>query len=130
MNGFYTYTIDNNPTVIVTSNQSSSDVLDGRGFKVNPKFSYLVNVSNLTNGYHEIVIEASIYGGSISFSASSSPVPFLVQNPTPTPTPTPAIGALISLLTIIVVVTVVVLVAVIVSLSFYRKHRKISDLNT
>jgi F0F1-type ATP synthase membrane subunit c/vacuolar-type H+-ATPase subunit K len=84
MNGVYSYTIDNNPAVTVTSNQSSSDVLDPRGFKVNPTFSYLVNVSNLANGYHKIVITASLSGlsgGSFSFTASSSPVLFLVQHP-------------------------------------------------
>ena len=88
----YNYTIDNNPPVTVTSNQSSSDVLGYSNFLVNPTFSYLVNVSNLTNGYHKIVITATLYGyigGYLFFGASSSPVQFLVQNPTPSPTPTP-----------------------------------------
>lgn len=131
LNGVYTYTVDNDPTVTVTSNQSSSDVFGYSNFTVNPTFSYLVNVSNLTNGYHKIVITASLYGygdGYLFFSASSSPVQFLVQNPAPSPTPSPAIGALISPLTLSIIVTVVVLVAVIVSLLFYRRHRKTTNL--
>ncbi len=125
MNGVYSYTIDNNTAVTVASNQSSTDHFDPRGFKVNPTFSYLVNVSNLANGYHKIVITASLYGGSIYFNASSSPVQFSVQNPTPTPTPSPA---LVSPLTITIIVTVVVLVAVLVSLLSYRRHRKTTNL--
>jgi hypothetical protein len=132
LNGVYTYAIDNNPAVTVTSNQSSSDIFGYSNFTVNPAFSYLVNVSNLTNGYHKIVITTSLYflDEGLVFGASSSPVQFFVQNPTPTPTPTPAISALFSPLTITIIVTVVVLVAVIVSLLFYRRHRKISDLST
>jgi hypothetical protein len=93
MHGDYSYKIDNNPAVFVDSNQSSSDYYDPRGFKVNPTFSYLVNVSDLANDYHKTVITASLSGlsggGSIHFSAVSSPVQFLVQNPVPSPSPTP-----------------------------------------
>ncbi len=118
LNGVYTYTIDNYPAVTVTSNQSSSDVFGYSNFTVNPTFSYLVNVSNLTNGYHKIVITASLYGsGYLFFGASSSPVLFLVQNPTPTPPPTPAI-------TLTIIVTVLVLVVIAVSLLLYRRHRR------
>lgn len=128
MNGVYSYTIDNNSAVTVASNRSSSDVLDTRGFKINPTFSYLVNVSNLTNGYHKIVITASLSelssGGSIHFSASSSPIFFSVQNPTLSPTPYSGIGALISPLNIIIIVTVVVLAVIAISLLVYRRHRK------
>ena len=128
MNGVYSYTIDNNPAVTVTSNQSSSDVLGPKGFKVNPTFSYLVNVSNLADGSHKIVITASLSelsgGGSIHFSAASAPVLFSVQNPTPSPTPSPAIDALISPPTITIIVTVVVLVIIAISLLLYRRHRK------
>jgi len=129
LNGVYTYAIDNNPAVSVASNQSSSDVFGYSNFTVNPTFSYLVNVSNLTNGYHEIVLTASLYGsGNSFFSASSSPIQFLVQNPKPTPTPNSATGASISPLTITIIATVVVLVAAIVYLLFYRKHRKTTKL--
>jgi hypothetical protein len=75
------------------------------------------------------VITASLYGsGNSFFSASSSPIQFLVQNPKPTPTPNSATGASISPLTITIIATVVVLVAAIVYLLFYRKHRKTTKL--
>lgn len=60
MKGLYSYTIDNNTAVTVASNQSSADQFDVRGFKVNPTFSYLLDVSNLTNGYHKIVITVGL----------------------------------------------------------------------
>jgi hypothetical protein len=96
----YSYTIDNYSAVIVTSNQSSSDIFgygSGCTIVVNPTFSYEVNISNLTNGYHKIVITADLHmsGSYTSFTASSTPVQFLVQNPKPSPTPVSAIGALI-----------------------------------
>lgn len=122
--GDYVYSIDNNTLVSIASNQSTSDLFyttPSNNFKINPSFSYLVNVSNLTNGYHKIVIKAILYsGGYLFFNESSSPIPFLVQNPTPSP----VIGALISPLTIAIIVAIVVLVAVIVSLLFYRRQQK------
>ena len=120
LNAVYTYTLDDSP-VFVSSNQSSSDVFGYSNFKVNPSFSYLVNVSNLATGYHKIVIIASLFGDEdLFFSASSSPVIFLVQNPTPSS----ATGALISPLTITIIVTVTVFVAVVISLILYRRHEK------
>jgi hypothetical protein len=128
----YAYRIDDNPFVSIVSNQSSNDrYAGGTNFVYNPSFSYLLNVSNLSNGYHKIMIKASFYfGGNLFLDATSTPFLFLVQNPTPTPSPTPSpsIGALISPLTITIIVTVVVLVAVFVSLLFYRRHRKPSNL--
>jgi hypothetical protein len=127
LNAVYNYTIDNNPPVTVTSNQSSSDVFEyGSNFTVNPTFSYLVNVSNFANGFHKIVITATLYGysgGFLFFGASSSPIQFLVQNSTPTPQPPSAKIAVISPLTVTIISAVIVLVIVIVSLLFYRKHQ-------
>jgi hypothetical protein len=123
MHGDYSYTIDNNPAVLVDSNQSSSDYYDPRGFKVNPTFSYLVNVSDLTNDYHKIVITASLSelsgGGSIHFSASSSPVQFLVQNPAPSPTPISE-----SFSTTLVVSSVLVVAIVIGLFAYFKKFHR------
>lgn len=121
LNGIYSYTIDDNPAVTVTSNQSSSDVLGYSNFTVNPTFSYSVNVSNLTNGFHTIIISASLYGsGYFFFGASSSPIQFMVENPTRSPTPTANISLILALA---IVLTVVITVTAIVS--FYRTRRKI-----
>jgi hypothetical protein len=123
MNAVYNYTIDNNQPVTVTSNQSSSDIFDLRNFKVNPTFSYSVNLSNLTDGYHKIVITAKMYSsGSISFTASSDPVFFLVQNPTPSPTPTPTVPELSWL--IVIPLFIVVLCSVVIV-----RHRKSVSLS-
>jgi len=87
MKGLYSYTIDNNTAVTVASNQSSADQFDLRGFKVNPTFSYLLDVSNLTNGYHEIVITVGLTDSQSHIARyinTDTPIQFFVQNPTPT----------------------------------------------
>jgi hypothetical protein len=89
LNGEYAYSIDNNPPVSIALNQSASDlyyVTPSNNFTINPTFSYLLNVSNLTNGYHEIMLEVCLYVGDyLYFNESTSPTFFSVQNPTPTP---------------------------------------------
>jgi len=92
MKGLYSYTIDNNTAVTVASNQSSADQFDLRGFKVNPTFSYLLDVSNLTNGYHEIVITVGLthnYSDIARYINRDTPIQFFVQNLTPTDLPIP-----------------------------------------
>ena len=87
MKGLYSYTIDNNPVVTVASNQSSADQFDLRGFKVSPTFSYLLDVSNLTNGYHEIVITVGLTHNDSDIARyinTDTPIQFFVQNLTPT----------------------------------------------
>jgi hypothetical protein len=125
LHAIYTYTIDNNSAVFLTRNQSSSDIFGYSNFTVNPTFSYLLNVSNLKNGYHKIVITADLTdnNGMQYFNASSDPVFFSVQNPTPSP----AISS-VSPLTVEAIVTVAVLVAAIVSLLLYRRHQKTTNL--
>jgi hypothetical protein len=79
----YAYSIDNNSFVSIVSNESLSDSNSGRAIIIhNPEsFSYLLNISNLNDGYHKIVIKASFYfGKNLFLDASSSPFPFLVQN--------------------------------------------------
>jgi hypothetical protein len=121
--GYYAYAIDNYPEVFVSPNQSSSDIIGYSNFLVNPAFSYSINISNLANGYHKIVITASLYGDeNLFFSASSSPVEFFVQNPTLTPAPT----ILPQSLTIAVIVVAVLVV--VVSLLLYRRHRKKQEI--
>ena len=87
MKGLYSYTIDNNAAVTVASNQSSTDQFDPRGFKFNPTFSYLLDVSNLTNGYHKITITVGLTQNNAEITRyidRDTPIQFFVQNPTPT----------------------------------------------
>jgi hypothetical protein len=128
--GDYAYKIDDNPFVSIISNQSSGDrYATDSTFKVNPSFSYLVNISSLSNGYHRVEIKASLYfGGNTLLDASSSPFYFNVQNPTPSPTPPSATNDLIPSLTITLIV-VAVLVVAIAFLLLYRRNRKTPDTN-
>ncbi len=90
------------------SKYSNATEIDDSGIGNMP---YVINASNTDN--YPLIHQVNI----------TEPIP------TPTVTPNePAIG--IPIIAIAVIVIVVVLVAVIVSLSFYRRHRKTSDLNT
>ena len=92
MKGLYSYTIDDNTAVTVTSNQTSTDQFDTRGFKVNPTFTYSLNVYNLTNGYHKIRITVGLTHQNDDVSRyinKDTPIQFFVQNPTPAITPSP-----------------------------------------
>jgi hypothetical protein len=90
--GLYTYSIDHKTPVSIESNQSESDIYgNGSNFKYNPSFTYLLDISDLTNGKHVFVISAGLYynmSGQLSqlYNESSSPLQFLVQNPAPSPT--------------------------------------------
>lgn len=88
----YAYRIDSSPFVNILSNETASDKYVAppeNNFKVNPSFSYLLNISNLENGYHTIVIKASLYYSSehVYFNETSTPTLFLVQILSPTPFP-------------------------------------------
>jgi hypothetical protein len=132
----YVYIIDNNSFVNVTPNGT---------LPIPPQsywFSYTINISNLTNGYHEIAIRAYqyIYGPPPLnlFAQSSSPITFLVQNPTPSPTPTPTpsptptilptptpkTGVSIPMTTVSIIAVVVILVVVIILVLFLWRNRK------
>lgn len=116
----YAYSIDNNPFVSITPNQTSTDLYaGGTNLTINPIFSYLLNISNLTNGYHKIQIEPS-FNYAWSYSMPSDPVFFSVQNPTPTP----KTEAHTTLTSASIIVVVLVLLVVIFSLMVYRKYRK------
>jgi hypothetical protein len=86
----YSYSIDDNPFVSIVPTKTSNDrYAGGTNFVYNPSFSYLLNISNLPKGYHNIVIKATFYNGKNLFlNASSTPFQFIVRTPTPTPTPT------------------------------------------
>jgi hypothetical protein len=94
--GYYAYSVDGNPFVSIDSNQTGNDKYASApsdNFKYNPSFSYLVDTSNLTSGYHEIVIAAQLYWDfetykELLYNQSSSPVFFSVQNLNLSPTPT------------------------------------------
>lgn len=97
LNGYYAYSIDEGPFVEIMSNQSANDNFYHRpanDFIINPSFSYSVNISHLEKGYHNIVINASLYHSTVYppdhlyFNITTSPYTFLVGKPTATPTPT------------------------------------------
>jgi hypothetical protein len=110
----YAYSIDDNAFVNILSNQSSNEhYAGGTNFVYNPSFSYLLNVSNLENGYHKIVIKASFYfGGNLFLDATSSPFLFSVENPTPSQTPTPTVPEFPSIIILALLGTATLTVAV------------------
>jgi hypothetical protein len=81
--GLYAYQIDNNPPVNLPSNQKSNSSID---FIVHPSFSSNIDISNLTNGQHQLAIIADMEwnpfgGGTVSVcNQTSSPIQFSVQN--------------------------------------------------
>jgi hypothetical protein len=98
----YSYSIDNNQAVSIMPNSSLTT-----GPSASYWFSNSLDISNLTNGYHKIMIIALMYfGQNTLFNQSTVPVTFLVQNPTPSPTPTSTIPEFPSF-AIIVLITVV-----------------------
>ncbi len=126
--GIYTYSIDNMSPIIIESNQSSNDHYDATtDFKYTPSFSYMLDISNLTNGAHKIVVSAGMYYNSNGhlmddiFNETSSPIYFQVQNsipvsnPTSTqnPTPTTTIPEFSAILTITFLIVVIVAFAVV-----------------
>jgi hypothetical protein len=90
--GLYAYKIDNNPPVNLPSNQKSNSSTD---FIIHPSFSSNIDISNLTNGQHQLVIIADMewnpfgYAAVSVFNQSSSPILFSIQNSTVSPTPIP-----------------------------------------
>jgi hypothetical protein len=99
----YAYSIDGNPFVGIAANSTSNDRPGGGyTFVYNPSFAYWLDISNLTNGRHEIVIRASFNFGHLLLNDSSTPFAFTVQNSnprltpssTPTPAPTPTVPEL------------------------------------
>jgi hypothetical protein len=134
LSGDYAYSIDDNPLVSIASNQSASDryaAAPSNNFKINPSFSCLVNVSNLTSGYHKIAIFAQLYFDfdrpQLLYNGSASPVFFSVQNlnPSPTPTlspePTPEVEPFP---TTLVIASVSIVTVVGIGLLVYFKKRK------
>ncbi len=103
--GYYAYSIDNGSFIEVVSSQSANDVFyqtSKNNFTINPSFSYLVDISNLEKGYHNIIINASLYNQNRSpppiyppdhfyFNITTAPFQFLVGEPMSTPTQQPTI---------------------------------------
>lgn len=118
----YAYRIDNNFFVsIVPTNQSSNDrfVSDDSTFVYNPSFFYLIDISNLSSGDHNVVIKASFYfGKNLFLNDSSTPFSFTVQNPIPE-FPTLLILPLFT----------VILLAVIIILKRCKPQRLITKIN-
>jgi hypothetical protein len=92
--GDYAYSIDDSPFVSIESNQTANDryaSAPSENFKYNPSFSYTVDTSSLTSGFHKIVISAQLHWDlGLLYNQSSPPVFFSVQNLNPAPTPTPS----------------------------------------
>ena len=92
--GLYAYKIDNNPSVSLPSNQKSNSSKD---FISNPSFSSIIDISNLKDGQHQLVIVADMEwnpfgGGATSVcNQTSAPILFSVQNATASPTPIPSV---------------------------------------
>jgi hypothetical protein len=93
----YAYSFDGNPFVNIVANKTSADC-PGHGytFVYNPSFSYMIDVSNLTDGHHEIAIRAIFDFGHTLLNDTSTSFNFNVKNSNPhlnppntlTPTPT------------------------------------------
>jgi hypothetical protein len=89
--GLYAYKIDNNTSVSLPSNQKSNSSKD---FISNPSFSTIIDVSNLNDGQHQLVIIADMEwnpfgGGATSVcNQTSDPILFSIQNSTASPTST------------------------------------------
>ena len=75
----YAYCIDNDNFVSIVPNETSR----------NPwSFSYMLDISSLPEGYHNLVIRATFYqGNDMILNATSTPFQFTVRTPIPTPTP-------------------------------------------
>ncbi len=111
LNGYYAYSIDEGPFVEVMLNQSANDIFYHRpanDFTINPSFSYLVDISQLEKGYHNIVINASLYHSTVYppdhlyFNRTTSTYSFLVGEPTAKPSPTAPELSLVALLPLFV----------------------------
>jgi len=97
LNGYYAYSIDDGPFVRIAPTPSTSDHFTSSPytFLINPSFSYSVEISNLEKGYHNIVINASLYFNNnypphyFFFNITTSTYIFLVGEPTITPTASP-----------------------------------------
>ncbi len=147
--GYYAYSIDEGPFVEVTSFQSVKDVYyetPNNYFKINPYFSHSVNISHLKQGYHNLVINASLYhnvappAGHFYFNITTSPIKFLVgesnsTSPTCTPTvtsnsaieptitPTSTASETDTTLLLAASITVVLVVAIIILVSIKRLRK-------
>jgi hypothetical protein len=139
LDGDYAYSIDDNPFVSIESNQTANDryaSAPSENFKYDPSFSYSLGTSNLTSGYHKIVIAAQLHWDlGLLYNQSSSPVFFSVQNlnpaltPTPSPEPTPKPETFPTTLAIVSVIAVVAVVAIGL-LVYFKKRRRNKNLST
>jgi hypothetical protein len=100
----YAYSIDNSSLVNIAPNNASLNdrFASNTTFVWNPSFFYLVDISNLPSGLHNVTVRASFYFGKVLF-LNDTPRPFAFTvystltpiptnnplNPTLTPTKTP-----------------------------------------
>jgi hypothetical protein len=125
----YAYSIDGNPFVGIAANRTSNDRPGGSyTFVYNPSFSYLLDISNLTNGRHAVVIRASFNFGHLLLNDSSTHFAFTVQNlnprlttsSTPCPAPTPTVPELSW-------IVIMSLMVVMLPIAFVFRHRKTAN---
>ncbi|MCL5876549.1 MAG: hypothetical protein M1540_01900 [Candidatus Bathyarchaeota archaeon] len=140
LNGYYAYSIDGSPFVRIEPVPSPSDHIVGSSevnFLVNPSFSNSVNISNLEEGYHNLVINASLYHYNnyppthFYFNITTSPYVFFVgeqtqQTASPAPSFAPSFSAETqnSSLTLAVVAVVVAFCVITAAMLLYRRQRK------
>jgi hypothetical protein len=106
--GLYAYKIDNKPAVGLLSNQKSNSSKD---FISTPSFSTTIDISNLKDGQHQLVIivdmEWNPFGGGTTSvcNQTSAPILFSIQNSTASPTPTTTVPEFPSTIILVFLVT-------------------------
>jgi hypothetical protein len=121
----YAYSIDDNSAVSITPNSSVIAI----PFPWSYGFSTSVDISNLTNVYHNITILASMdFGPNTLFNQSTIPVTFIVQNPIPSQTPylPPRNPPQLTLLDYVINISIAIaaIVPLLIILLLYKRHRK------
>ncbi len=131
----YSFSIDDTSFVTIVPNQHIfGQSTNSTKFVNNPSFAYPISISNLSEGYHKVVIKASFsFGGHLYLDSASTPFYFYVQKINPSPTlpnmgptesPIPNNADLNVTLTLIIIA---ILVVTVVSLLLYVRHPKRSS---
>ncbi|MCW4003920.1 MAG: hypothetical protein NWE95_08425 [Candidatus Bathyarchaeota archaeon] len=136
LNGYYAYSIDNGPFVRLLPTPSASDSIVGSkdNFLINPSFAYTVDISHLKPGYHDIVINASLYHHNnfppehFYFNITTYPYVFSVEEQTipltSSPTPFSPMDP-IPVGVIIIAVTFIVFTIITIALFLRRQQQKL-----
>jgi hypothetical protein len=127
----YSYRIDDNSYVSIVPTQSPADQNEsGTTFVYNPSFAYPLNITNLSDGYHKVLIKASFYfGKNLFLDAASAPFYFYVQKTNPPPTlpninPTSSPNPNTDIAVTLVLIAIAVIVIFVISFLLYVRHLK------